>query len=338
MIIKKIVAAFLLVITGGLAVAMAVFYKPNLSREQLADYVNEESRFIELPNGATVHYRDEGNPNGPVFLMLHGGFGSLHNWEGWIPYLKHEYRLVSLDLPAHGLTGQLPAEIYTRATMIETADLLMQELGIALFSIAGNSMGGGLALQYALDHPDKVTALILIASEGIPNGEGGYDASLFTDEVPLPPDDPKYKQLSTVEVIGSKFIGPAVIKSTLNSLIGDKSMLTPEFVDYFGRIIRYKGNREANILMFRQWIGPDADPRDLESRLAEITVPVLYMHGELDTLVPENVARRFVDLLPNSELKIYENVGHMAMIEKPEQTAQNVIAFFKTHRIGASNQ
>ena len=103
----------------GVAAILAIFFRPDLSREQLAAiYVNDKSKFIKLSNGADVHYRDEGNPNGPVLLMLHGGFGSLHNWEGWVPYLGNDYRLVSLDLPAHGLTGQLHAfgEMCTRET------------------------------------------------------------------------------------------------------------------------------------------------------------------------------------------------------------------------------
>lgn len=120
----------------------------------------------------------------------------------------------------------------------------------------------------------------MIGSEGIPNGEDGYDASMFSDEELLLPTDPRYNKLSFTESFGSKFIGPSVIKSTLDQLIADKSILTNEYVDYFGRLIRYKGNREANILMFRQWLDPNAEPRDFEPRLNEITIPVLYMHGE----------------------------------------------------------
>ena len=219
--------------------------------------------------------------------------------------------------------------------MIETTDLLMQTLDIERFSVGGNSMGGGLALHYALNHPQKIESLILIGSEGIPNGEGGYDTSLFSNEELVRPGEPRYNELSITERIASKFIGPFVIRSTLNTLIGDKSLLTDEFVDYFGRIIRHTGNREANLLMFRQWFDPEtANPRDLEPHLGDITIPVLYMHGDVDTVVPEPVARRFDELLPNSELIIYDGVGHMAMIERPEQTANDVLHFFEQNQIG----
>lgn len=328
--IKKILLIVVAIIIVLLALVFAVFFKPDLSKKQLADpYINKESEFIKLQNGANVHFRDEGNKNGPVLLMLHGGFGSLHNWEGWIPYLKEDYRLISLDLPAHGLTGRLPSDIYTRDTMIETTDLLMQHLGIDKFSIAGNSMGGGLALHYYFKAPEKVDSIILVGSEGIPNSEDGYDASMFSEQELLDPNDPGYNKLSPIESIGSKFIGPSVIKSTLNKLIADKSLLSNEFIDYFGRVIRYKGNRQANILMFRQWIDPNADKRDFEPRLNEVIVPVLYMHGEKDVVVPLNIANRFNEKLPNCNLKIYKNSGHMSMIEKPKETALDLLKFLE---------
>lgn len=190
-------------------------------------------------------------------------------------------------------------------------------------------MGGGIALNYTLKYPHKVKGLILISSEGVPNSTEGYDASLFSDEKTILPTDPNYNKLSKTELFFSKFIGPSVIKSTLNKLIANKKLLTPQFISRFAKIIRYKGNREANILMFRQWKTLNDDPRDLEPQLHEIQVPVLYMHGEEDNLVPIEVANIFCAKLPKCKLKIYKNTGHMTMIEKPNQTAQDTINFIK---------
>lgn len=260
-------------------------------------------------------------------MLVHGGFGSLHNWEGWIPYLTKKYRVISLDLPAHGLTGKIPSNIYSRTTMVETLNLLINMLKVKEFFIAGNSMGGGIALQYALQYPRKIKGIILIGSEGVPNSEEGYDVSMFSDENPVLPTDPSYNKLSRTELFLSKFIGPTVIRTTLNKLIANKELLTPKFINHFERIIRYKGNREANVLMFRQWLDPDADSRDLESQLAKITAPVLYMHGDKDDLVLLEIATIFKEKLPNCELKSYKNSEHMSMIEKPQETANDAIEF-----------
>ena len=60
-------------------ILVLLFYRSDLSRDELKQYMNQNSKFITLPNGANVHFRDEGNPDGKVIVMVHGGFGSLHN-------------------------------------------------------------------------------------------------------------------------------------------------------------------------------------------------------------------------------------------------------------------
>ena len=92
--ITKIILGIVAIVVIGAVIVFAIFFKPDLSKDQLTEYINEESEFITLPNGANMHYRDEGNPDGPVLVMVHGGFGSLQNWEGWVPYLKDDRRSV----------------------------------------------------------------------------------------------------------------------------------------------------------------------------------------------------------------------------------------------------
>lgn len=309
------------------------FHKPDLSREQLPRYINEESEFVTLPNGASMHYRDEGNPDGQVLVMVHGGFGSLQNWDGWVEWLKDDYRLISMDLLGHGLTGAYPENIYTRISERDAIHALLQKLGVDQYTVAGNSFGGGIALEIALEYPDEVVGLILVDSEGIPNSEDGYDVSMFTDDELTTPDDPAYTQLTWLEKFGSKFIGPAVVRSTLDSMIYNKELLTRDFVDYFGRVLRYTGNRESQILMFRQglYLISTNGPQDLLPRLTEIQCPTLVMHGEQDTLVPLRVAQAFHGNITDTDLAIISEAGHMPMIEKPQETAQTVRDFFQRH-------
>ena len=325
--LKSILVSLVALAVIGAIYVYAAYYQSELTRSELPEYISDTSKFVSLPDGAEVHYRDEGNPDGPAIYMFHGGLGSLHNWESWVDELGDDFRLVSLDFPAHGLTGRIPSDIYMRSVMVETARQLAEHIGLQQFSIAGNSMGGGIALQYALQYPEKVQSLILIGSEGVPNSDEGYDASQFTDEKPLAPDDPGFTKVSFLEDVMTRFYPSSAIKDVLTAIVGNKELLTNAFVERYGRIIRHEGNRYANTLMFRQLTELLANPRDLEPRLKEITVPVLYLHGAEDRTVPEKIARRFVAFLPNSELQIYEGVGHMAMIEKPKETAADVRAF-----------
>ncbi|BDD09379.1 hydrolase [Fulvitalea axinellae] len=332
--VKKIIIGFSLLIVVALLAVFAVFYKSDLTREDLSEYVSVTSRFADLPNGASMHYRDEGNREGKVLVMIHGGFGSLQNWEGWIPYLKDDYRLISMDLLGHGLTGAYPENVYTRITERDAVHMLLQSLGVDKYTVAGNSFGGGIALEMALAYPDEVEGLILVDSEGIPNGENGYDASIFTDVKPVGPDDPAYKTLTWLETLGSKFIGPAVIREALKKMIYNHALITEPFVRWFGRVLRYRGNREAQLLMFRQGLYlVSLNPQDLLPRLPEIKCSALIMAGREDTLVPLRVEKKFKKYIKRSKLVLVDEAGHMPMIEKPKETAE-VISVFMRDEIG----
>ena len=154
------------------AVGATVVLRPDLSREQLGEYVSTDSRFLELPGGAVAHYRDQGPPDSQPLVLIHGGLGSLHNWEPWMPKLVENWRVIRVDLPAHGLTGRIPGDLYTRESMVEFLREVLAELGVDRFALAGHSMGGGVALLYALEHPDQVGSLILIGPEGVPGRRG----------------------------------------------------------------------------------------------------------------------------------------------------------------------
>ena len=324
---KKILTGIVAVILLLLIAASALLFRPDLAREELSEYINEESGFIELPMGANMHFRDQGNMTGPAVVMVHGGYGSLHNWEYWSPWLKNDYRMISMDLPAHGLTGRTASDRYTRQDMIQSVRELLRELDVNQFIMAGHSMGGGVALEYALTYPEQVTALILVGPEGVPP-EGGYDLEdvFFEDQIDLEGllND---SSLSLTERLLSKIGSPWAVEAALQSMYADPDKVTPEVVAEFGRIVRHEGNRYALTLMFRQFMATIDIEQDLAPLAHQIEQPVLLLCGNEDALVPPAVCSRANDLLPNSELKMYEGVGHMIQMEATEQSAVDVLAF-----------
>lgn len=328
--LKKLLIGLLVPIVIGVFAIFVLFYQSDLSRDELKAYVNAESKFIDLPNGANMHYRDEGTPNKPALVMVHGGFGSLHNWEGWIPELSNDFRLISMDLLGHGLTGTYPANIYDRHTERDAVHQLLQQLGVEQYIVAGNSFGGGIALEMALKYPNEVVGLILVDSEGIPNSSDGYDTSLFNSDKPMTPADPNFIKPTSMEKIGSYFIGKKMIASTLDSMVHNKDLLTDEFVTHYARILRHTGNREAQLLMFRQGMHliSNNPKMDLLPRLKEIQCPTLIIQGKQDTLVPMHVAETFNKAIMNSQLAVIDQAGHMPMIEKPKESAAKVKAYF----------
>ncbi|MAH22299.1 MAG: alpha/beta hydrolase, partial [Gammaproteobacteria bacterium] len=101
----------LLTITGLLVLLVSMLFRGDLPAAEVdAKYSSDASRFLSMANGARVHYRDEGNADGTAVVLIHGAMASLHTWEGWVTALGENYRLITLDLPAHGLTGAAPAD------------------------------------------------------------------------------------------------------------------------------------------------------------------------------------------------------------------------------------
>ena len=144
----------------------------DIPREELeAKYATGSSQFLDLPDGARIHFRDEGRPDNPAIVLLHGFNGSLFNFERLVPLLAKDFRLISIDLPGFGLTGAIPSANYTTESFMDTVTSLTNQLGIEKFLIAGNSMGGGVAWRYTLEHPTKVEGLILLASSGVGSKE-----------------------------------------------------------------------------------------------------------------------------------------------------------------------
>lgn len=338
---KRWLKIAILALAGLLVLAMvvsaALFVRLDLSREQLSEYVNDDSRFLELRSGATVHYRDQGPRGAPLAVLIHGGLGSLHNWEPWIPKLVEGYRTISLDLPAHGLTGRIPGDIYTRESMVELVRETLAELGVDRFALAGHSMGGGVALLYALEHPEQVEALILIGPEGVP-GDEGYDADgVFLDpDAGAPTAVPEDVELSLVDRLLATVGSPWIVGETLKYMVADDDLVTPEFAARFARILRHRGNRRAIALMFRQYVVMMHDPRDLEPRLGELRMPVLLQIGEEDRLVPPAVGEKFHAGISRSTLELYAGAGHMIMDEATEESVADAISFLDRIRLAQS--
>ena len=154
--------ALLVLLTGCASMGMASRPLSELTNH----YTTDESRFIAV-DGLRIHYRDEGS--GPVLVLLHGVASSLHTWDGWVAEMKDQYRIIRLDLPAHGLTGPDPGvERYDTQYMVEKLDRFLDKLGIERLSLAGNSLGGFISWNYALQRPQRVDKLILIDSAGYP--------------------------------------------------------------------------------------------------------------------------------------------------------------------------
>lgn len=289
-------------------------YAPDTDKAAMkAKYGGGASRFVELEPGLNVHYRDEGKSDGKVMILIHGSNASLHTWEPWVARLGKDYRIISLDLPGHGLTGTHPGGVYDYPVFVDVIDDLMTKLGIPQAVIGGNSMGGGTAWMFALAHPDKTEAVLLVDAAGAPAWQSkktpiGFRAMRM----------PVVKELA-------RFIAPrSMFESSIRTSMSVQSKIDDRLIDRYWELNRYPGNREATMKRFAL---PHNNWAASKEKMAAIKVPVMIMWGEEDNLIPVSSARWFADAILGSKLVIYPGVGHIPMEEVPERSAADVKAW-----------
>lgn len=314
----RALVALLLVV---LPAALLLLRRPELSPAALeARYATPPSRFLVLqdaaqlgPAGLRVHYRDEGPRGAPVLLLVHGSGASLFTWEGWARALAGELRVVSLDLPGHGLTGPHPRGRYAVDDHVAVLETFRAGLGLARVHLAGNSLGGHVAWRYALAHPDRVERLVLVDAAGYPREEG----------------PPLAFRLAGLPVLGPLLLelSPrAVVARSLREVYGDPSRVTDALVERYDALLSREGNRRATRARALAMQAPD-DGRWRE--LPRLRAPTLVLWGGRDTWILPKYGERFARDIPGARLVTLPALGHVPMEEDPAATAALVREFLR---------
>ena len=254
--------------------------------------------------GVPVFYEDSGE--GSPVVLIHEGIGDSRMFAPQMAALAARHRVVRYDLPGYGRSGK-PQMPYTNH---EALDALLQHLDIKRTAILGMSMGGNIALDYALTYPEKVSGLILIGA--------GLDG--------VPPDP---ETMSFIQPMIDAYTAedwPRAIEETLHVWIDGPNRtageVDPVVRDLMRTLITTMREREREP-------GVEASPLDplAVERLDEINVPTLVIVGDGD--VPEIV--RTADLLERSIAStrkvVIPNVAHVPNLERPEEINQLVLDF-----------
>ncbi len=308
---KLSISIILLALLSG-GVYLVVY--PDLPLESLKEkYAPPPSRFLDV-QGTAVHYRIETNgetTGKPVLLLIHGTGASLHTWEAWVERLRDDYVLVRFDLPGHGLTGPAadPEFAYTYPEYAEFTHAFVRAAGLDRVTVAGNSLGGGIAWVFALEHPLSVSHLILIDAAGYPREKS-----------------PPIFRLARTPVVGEimRYVSPRfMIRRNLEQVYGNDALITDALIDRYHDLLRREGNRGALLKRIRNDRPPPFE------RIGEIRHPTLILWGGQDVWIPPEFGERFDEDLPNSKLIFYDDAGHIPMEEIPGRTAEDVRAFLR---------
>lgn len=310
---KKALLGFLLTSTLLLSIFLSFNIYLDVPRDEIEKkYVDESSKFMILKDGSRIHYKDEGNKEGKVLVLVHGFADSLFTFDYMIPELENEFRLVRMDFPAFGLTGKVPSNNYGPEAFVKVIHEVTNNLGIQKFSIIGNSLGGSAAWRYALNYPEQLEGLILIAAAGIKNEED-KERKLAPKAVNSPLTGWLFRYVMPKFMIGN----------ILKNVFVDESLITSKNVDRFHDFLILEGSREAIISMSTS--GGYKNNSKVEIR--NITTPTLIIHGANDNIIPVRTHEYFLSEIVNSKALIYDGVGHIPMLEAPIRTSKDIKEF-----------
>jgi len=233
---------------------------------------------------------------GPVLFLLHGLFGALSNFKEVIDHFKTRCRVVIPLLPLF----DLEVKDSTIEGLLAHVNEFIEHKQLTKLNLLGNSLGGHIALLYALEHNENIETLTLTGSSGL------YESAIG-DSYPKKGD---YE----------------FVKAKTEYTFYDPKVATKELIDEVFEIVN---NREKAIRIL--YIARSAIRHNLKDELANIKQPVNLIWGKDDRITPLFAGEEFQRLLPNAELHIIDQCGHAAMMEKPEAFNTYMDAFLSKH-------
>ena len=313
----KFIKILLLTVFVGFLASIIIFWKNDLTLDYLkSKYANKESEFMPI-NGIQIHFRDQGLPTDSLPLVLiHGTAASLHTWEPWVAELKATKRIITFDLPAYGLTGPNANHDYSQKAYFDMLDSLLIKLKINRCILGGNSLGGSVSWNYAIEHPEKIKKLILIDAGGYPLNSTSVPIAFKLAQVPI------------LNNLLEKVTPRSMVEFSIKNVYFDPTKVSNELIDRYYELTLREGNRKA----FKERLASSkntASKNNTSQLIKTIKVPTLVLWGDHDQLIPVASAYKFHEDLPNDTLVILKNLGHVPMEEDPKVSLKSVKEFIE---------
>ncbi|MDT5069702.1 MAG: hypothetical protein QOK02_5857 [Mycobacterium sp.] len=258
-----------------------------------------ESQFVDV-DALRLHYKRAGR--GPSLLLLHGTTSSLEHFDRATAILQESFDVIRPDLPGFGLTGPQPHGDYRVRTYAATMAHFMEQLNIARYAVAGNSLGGNVAWNLALDFPTHLRALILVNATGYP--EKSLPVGMRLARNPL------------VRPLMRAWMPRRMVERGLRQAVGPHSTIVDDaMVTRVHHLWNQPGNRSA----FVDFV--NTDQPDRSSEIVNVTVPTLVLRSAgID-------GQHFASDIPGSREAIHPDGGHLLPEEDPVWFADQVTTF-----------
>jgi 4,5:9,10-diseco-3-hydroxy-5,9,17-trioxoandrosta-1(10),2-diene-4-oate hydrolase len=267
------------------------------------------SRFLE--GEYRLHYHEAGE--GDALLLLHGsgpGVSGWSNFRGNFPVFADHFRTVIMDMPGFGRSERPPLDrAYPRVAADHVARLL-DGLGIEKAHLLGNSMGGYVALEFALAYPERVDRLIGM-------GPGGLAANVLGPE----PSEGARR-------LGEFMMAPSkkAMEAWVDTMVANKAVVDDDLIAERLANALAPGALESAIAIFSS-LGQHPEPVPLYARVKGIKAPTLITWGRDDRMLPVEQALFGFRQMPNAELHLFSKCGHWAQVERKADFERLVIEF-----------
>lgn len=272
-----------------------------------------DDRWVETAPGEITHFHEMGS--GTPILFLHGsgtGVTAAANWWLNLPDLSKYGRAIAIDSIGYGQTVAAPDVEYGIRQWVDHAVRVLDALGIEKTWIVGNSLGGWLAFQFAIDYPERLLGIVSM-------GTGGA------------------KLTGALKAHANPVLTEEGIRQTLEMFVVDKSLVTDELVSlrYASALNDTASERLAKVVEAR-----DRDryalPLDFDA-LAKLQVPVLLIHGMQDVVIPPQRTWDLLQVIPNADAYIFSQCGHWSQVERSQEFNRLVGDFLASHGATSNN-
>lgn len=259
--------------------------------------------------GTTALHVCDSEAGDKCVVLLHGYLESLLVWDDFVPYLYKEVRVVTLDLPGHGISV-VCGETHTMDFLADTVAAAVRALGIGRCTVVGHSMGGYVALALCERHPELLDGIVLLSST--PNGDTPEKAENRRREIALVRAGKKEMLARVAPAAGFAPENRSRMKDAIEDL-AEQVCITED---------------EGIVALLNGMIGR----KDQNDMLRASSVPQLFILGREDEYIPQEAAERMVAAHPGARVVWLEHAGHMGFLEEPEATAQAILDFVRSEK------
>ncbi|HYA13059.1 MAG TPA: alpha/beta fold hydrolase [Syntrophales bacterium] len=264
-----------------------------------------------------TRYWEEGEKGSPV-ILIHGLGASAEIWMHNVCAIAEKHRVYVPDLVGFGLSDK-PEVKYSPSYMAAFINDFMTALSIKHACLVGNSLGGGVALQFTLQYPERVQRLVLADSAGL-----GREMTFIM-------------RLATIPLVGELMTQPnrMIMAYVLKRCVYDPAVITDDLVNFYYKIDSSTEARKSILSVLRSSatiFGGRADVLDpIIKNIGNISVPSLIIWGRQDRILPFKHACFAAEKIPNAKLHVFDQCGHMPNFERPREFNTLVLNFLNDH-------